>query len=161
MSSLPSINKTLVIVVTKNAKIDIKLFLSYPVLLDFCILLQIFCPALWFLKSLKSANTWQISNTFLPHPFQHHLPNTPSCVNVINVWSLIYLWNLRLFDSKLTVIHVRKSEGKTMATNIQGWKVSKLPVGVKNDLIEQGGLKCNTVKYKCPVLFNLPPLLNL
>ena len=106
-----------------------KSFLCFPfgicLVFDFSILFQILCPALWYLKPIKSANTWQICYTLsYPTSFQHYLPNTLSCINIINVWSLIYLWNVRLFKSKLKAIHDRKSEGKTMATNIQGWKVS-------------------------------------
>ena len=36
--------------------------------------------------------------------------------------------------------------------------MTKLLVGVKNDFI---GQEYNTVKYNCPVLFDLLPLLNL
>ena len=46
MSSLPSRNETLAVAVKKHAKVDIKLFLSCPVLLDLSILFQIFCPGL-------------------------------------------------------------------------------------------------------------------
>ena len=46
VSSLPSRNQTLAIAVKKHAKVDIKLFLSFIVLLDFSILFQIFCPGL-------------------------------------------------------------------------------------------------------------------
>ena len=40
-------NETLAVAVKKHVKVDIKLFLSCPVLLDFSILFQIFCPGLW------------------------------------------------------------------------------------------------------------------
>ena len=46
VSSLSSRNQTLAIAVKKHAKVDIKLFLSFIVLLDFSILFQIFCPGL-------------------------------------------------------------------------------------------------------------------
>ena len=44
-ASLPEI-KSLAITIQKHAKVDIKLFLSPPVLPDFSILCQIFCPGL-------------------------------------------------------------------------------------------------------------------
>ena len=44
--SLPSRNQTLAIAVKKHAKVDMKLLLSCPVLLDFSILFQIFCAGL-------------------------------------------------------------------------------------------------------------------
>ena len=47
---LSSRNLTLVIAVKNHAKMDIKLTFSCPVLLDFSILFQIFCPGLWFLQ---------------------------------------------------------------------------------------------------------------
>ena len=43
---LSSRNKTLVIAIKKHAKVDIKLFWPFPVLLDFSALFQIFCPEL-------------------------------------------------------------------------------------------------------------------
>ena len=42
----PLQNLTLAIVVKTHAKVDIKLFLSCPILLDFSILFQIFCTGL-------------------------------------------------------------------------------------------------------------------
>ena len=47
-SAHPSRNKTLAKAVKKHAKVDIQLFLPYPILLDFSILFQIFCPGLQF-----------------------------------------------------------------------------------------------------------------
>ena len=44
--SLHSTNSALAVAVKKNAKVDIKLFFSCPILLDFSILFQIFCPGL-------------------------------------------------------------------------------------------------------------------
>ena len=44
--SLLSRNKNLAIAVKKHAKADIKRFMSCPLLLDFSILFQIFCPGL-------------------------------------------------------------------------------------------------------------------
>ena len=46
MPSLPFTNSTLTLAVKKHAKVDIKLFFSCPVLLDFSILFQIFCTGL-------------------------------------------------------------------------------------------------------------------
>ena len=46
MSSLLSRNYTLAVAVKKHAKVDIKLFLACPVLLDFSILFRIFYPGL-------------------------------------------------------------------------------------------------------------------
>ena len=46
MPSRPSRDQTLAAVVKKQAKENIKLFLSCPVLLDFSIFFQIFCPGL-------------------------------------------------------------------------------------------------------------------
>ena len=44
--SLLSRTQTLPIAVKKHAKADIKLFFSYPILLNYSILFQIFCPGL-------------------------------------------------------------------------------------------------------------------
>ena len=44
--SLPSRNQIMAIAVKKHAKVDGKLFLSSPILLDFSILFQILCPGL-------------------------------------------------------------------------------------------------------------------
>ena len=44
--SLPSRNKNLTTLVKNNAKTYVKVFWFFPVLLDFCVLFQIFCPTL-------------------------------------------------------------------------------------------------------------------
>ena len=46
MPTLPSRNYTLAIAGKKQAKVDMKLSLSCPILLGFSILFQIFCPGL-------------------------------------------------------------------------------------------------------------------
>ena len=46
MPSLLSRNLTLALAVKKRAKIDLKLILSCPILLDFSILFQLICPGL-------------------------------------------------------------------------------------------------------------------
>ena len=54
VSSLPSTNLiTLAILVQKHAKVDMKLFLSCPILMDFSILFQLFSPGL-----PEQANIW-------------------------------------------------------------------------------------------------------
>ena len=51
--------------VKKHAKTDTKLFFSCPVLLDYSILFQIFCPGLWFSKLVLETLSFLKNSTFL------------------------------------------------------------------------------------------------
>ena len=50
----------------KHAKVDIKLFFSCPILLDFSFLYQIFCPGLWLPLLLEILGNMRIVITCLP-----------------------------------------------------------------------------------------------
>ena len=56
------------IAVKEQAKVDVKLFLSYPVLLDFSILFQLLCPGLQFFALALFHGLNDISDQYLHRP---------------------------------------------------------------------------------------------
>ena len=91
------------VAVKKKAKVDIKLFLSCPVLLDFSILFQIFCPGLqvygWWLYvfSNKKSDKLLGDNSF---GFEVKLFSKPliSCFDVSNsVINILFIISYNIF----------------------------------------------------------------
>ena len=81
--SLPARTQISARVIRKLAKVDIKLFLSCPILLDFSILFQIFCPGLYHYSNQQS------KIIFEPFSWKKPVDDDAVCIKDENKFALI------------------------------------------------------------------------